>query len=148
MLPEIENLREIARRCQAGEPLDGDLCGWLGSSLDDFLNQRRHSLDKALGLRGPQGGVPWWLEDAIRKRNAALRELAERLCGGGSARAPVAEVHRQTRHYAGTSWNCDRHRDEMPKAYAGTPKACLWRAFKSGAAMPVCERQLRGILGH
>ena len=33
MLPEIENLREIARRCQAGEPLDDDQSRWLGASL-------------------------------------------------------------------------------------------------------------------
>ncbi len=148
MLPEIENLREIARCCQAGEPLDGDLSRWLGSSLDDFLSQRRSSLGEAFGLRGAQGGVPWWLEDAIRKRNAALRGLAERLCIDDSTTALARKVHRLTLRYAGTSWNRDRRCDAMPRAYAGTPKACLWRAFKSGAAMPVCERQLRSILAH
>jgi hypothetical protein len=148
MLPEIDNLREIARRCQAGEPLNSDLSRWLGSSLDDFLNQRSPSLGEAFGLRGAQGGVPWWLEDAIRKRNAALRELAECLRSDDSTTALTREVHRLTLHYAGTSWNRDRCCDEMPRAYAGTHKACLWRAFKSGAAMPVCERQLRSILAH
>ncbi len=148
MLTEIENLREIARCCQAGEPLDDDLSRWLGSRLEDFLSQRRPSLGEAFGLRGAQGGVPWWLEAAIRKRNAALRELAECLCSDGSATALARQVHRLTVRYAGTSWNRDRRRDDMPGAYAGTPKACLWRAFTSGAAMPVCERQLRSILAH
>jgi hypothetical protein len=148
MLPEIDNLREIARCCRAGEPLDDDLSRWLGSRLEDFLNQRHPSLAGAFGLRGAQGGVPWWLEDAIQERNAALRELAECLRIGDSTAAPAREVHRLTVRYAGTSWNRDRHSDEMPKAYAGTPKTCLWRAFKSGAAMPVCERQLRSILTH
>ena len=92
--------------------------------------------------------MPWWLEDAIRQRNAALQELAGCLCSDGSTTMPVREVHRLSEHYDRTSWNRDRRRDEMPQAYAGTPKACLWRAFKAGATMPVCERQLRSILGH
>jgi hypothetical protein len=36
----------------------------------------------------------------------------------------------------------------MPERYAGTQNEYLWRAFKSGAAMPISERQLRNILAH
>jgi hypothetical protein len=34
----------------------------------------------------------------------------------------------------------------MPVDYAGTAHEQLWLAFKSGAAMPLGERQLRTIL--
>jgi hypothetical protein len=35
----------------------------------------------------------------------------------------------------------------MPEHYAGTPKELLWRAFSSGATMPIGERQIRNIVG-
>ena len=79
MLREINNLREIARRCSAGETLDDQLSRWLASRLDDFLSHRCAHLDDAFGLKADQGGVPWWMEDAIRVRNAALCDLADRL---------------------------------------------------------------------
>jgi hypothetical protein len=34
----------------------------------------------------------------------------------------------------------------MPGRYRGTAKESLWRAFKSGAPMPLGERRLRSIL--
>ena len=77
MLVEINNLREVARRCIAGEPMDDELSRWFGTSLQDFLERRFDTIEDALGLRAPQGGVPWWMEIAIRTRDAALRELAD-----------------------------------------------------------------------
>jgi hypothetical protein len=145
MLPEIENLREIARRCQAGEPLDDDQSRWLGAWLEDFLTQHC-SLDEAFGLRSARGGVAWWQETAIRKRNAALRALAGQVCPEGSTSARARQVHTLAIRYAATCWRRDRDRDEMPPQYRGTAKAHLWRAFKAGAAMPIGERHLRSIL--
>ena len=78
MFATIENLREISRRCAAGQPLSEDLSRWLGTSLESFLDHRCRSVDDALGLRFPQGGVPWWREEAIRERDIALRGLAAR----------------------------------------------------------------------
>jgi len=51
------------------------------------------------------------------------------------------------KRYGGSAWRLDREHAAMPADYAGTPHAHLWRAFKSGAAMPLGERQLRTILG-
>lgn len=45
------------------------------------------------------------------------------------------------------AWPMDRMLDRMPERYAGTPKEQLWRAFRSGAKMPVSERRLRTLLG-
>ena len=145
MLPEIENLKEIARRCQAGEPLDEELSRWLGDSLESFL-QQHCSLGEAFGLCGPRGGVSWWQEIAIRKRNAALRAVAAQVCPEGSCSARARQVYTLAIRYAATGWRRDRDFDEMPNRYCGTPKAQLWRAFKAGAAMPIGERHLCSIL--
>lgn len=146
MLQEIEKLKEISRCCLAGEELDRHLSRWFARSLDDILSQRCSHLDEAFGLRGAPGGIPWWLEEAIRRRNAALGDLAACLPRTGSAAARARRINRLCDRYTATSWIRDRERDEMPRSYAGTPKACLWRAFKSGAAMAISDRQLRNIL--
>ena len=75
MATTIQQLHEIAKRCLSGMPLDDGLARWLGASLDRFLNHRARTIEDAMGLRFPRGGVPWWMEEAIRKRDAALREL-------------------------------------------------------------------------
>lgn len=146
MLMTIENLREITRRCSAGKPLDKELARWLGSSLASFLDHRCHSVDAALGLRFPQGGVPWWREEAIRARDAALRDLAALFCAEGSTAAKAKRVHTLMVRYAASAWRHDRDREAMPERYVGAPQEYLWRAFTSGAAVPIGERQLRNIL--
>ena len=146
MLTEIGNLREIARRCLAGEALDEDLSYWFGTSLQEFLERRAGTIDDAFGLRAPQGGVPWWMEDAIRLRDAALREPVERFHGTRSVSGQAQEVRRRALRYAASAWRFDRGRATMPPRYGGTQKEYLWRAFKAGAAMPLSERQLRNIL--
>ncbi len=148
MVMEIDNLREIARCCQDGKPLDTGLMNWLGRSLEDFLNQRRRTIEEAMGLHMPQGGVPWWVEEALRTRDAALREIAGRFCSKQSVSAQARDIHTLAKRYAASAWRFDQDRETMPQGYRGTVKAWLWRAFKSGARMPICERHLRTILAH
>jgi hypothetical protein len=142
----IDNLREVARRCSAGEPLPEGLSAWLGKSLDEFLTRRRRSIEDALGLVWSRGGVPWWLEDALRKRDAALRELAQRFYCGQAVSRQAAAIYRAALRYAGSRWRSDRTAEELPPEHCGTPYEWLWHAFKSGAAMPIGDRQLRHIL--
>jgi len=49
--------------------------------------------------------------------------------------------------YAGSTWRFDRDRQSLPAGYAGGVHEWLWRAFSSGAPMPIGERQLRHVLG-
>ena len=142
----VGNLREIAGRCQSGMPLDDALARWLATSLDRFLHRRCSSIEDAFGLRAPRGGVPWWLEEAIRCRDAALRELAARHFTELSVAARARRIHSIAARYGASAWRHDRDSDARPERYRGTPSEFLWRAFKSGAPMPVCERQLRNIL--
>lgn len=146
MLDQIGNMREISRRCTVGEPLTNDLADWLASAFDAFLSQRCRSLHDAFHLNFPKGGVPWWREEAMRKRDAALRELARRCHAGHSISAQSRQISRRCDRYAASAWRFDRNREDMPPSYLRTPKELIWRAFKSGAAMPLGERQLRNIL--
>ena len=148
MLLVIDDLREIARCCQEGEPMDERLTRWLGRALERFLTQDSRTIEEAMGLQAPQGGVPWHLEEALRRRDAALRELAAWFCDGQTVSAQAKQIHSWSVRYAAATWRFDREREDMPAHYGGTEKALLWRAFKSGARMPICERQLRSILAH
>jgi len=148
MFMAIDNLREIARRCQLGESLPADLSVWLGTSLNEFLSHRQRSIDDALGIRRARGGVPWWMEEAMRRRDAALRELAGRHFASLSLSAQARAVHTLSIRYAATAWLFDRRAKTMPTEHGGKPRELLWRAFKSGAPMPIGERQLRHIMGN
>jgi hypothetical protein len=144
----IGNLREIMGCCIDGKPLDGDLADWLGEAIDGYLTRQFRTLEEALGLIFPRGGIPWWREEAIRKRNAALLYLAETFLGELALGMQAHEIWSTAKRYAASAWRFDRDNDDMPAHYAGTPKECLWRAFKSRAPMPIGERQLRNILAH
>ena len=148
MFASIDNLREIMAHCFEGEPLDSDLADWLGEAIDGFLTRQFCTLDESLGLVFPRGGIPWWREEAIRKRNAALCYLAETFLGELALGMQAQEIWTTARRYAASTWRFDRDNDDMPAYYTGTPKECLWQAFKSNAPMPIGERQLRNILAH
>ncbi len=141
----LDCLREIALKGLSGEPLDEDLSQWLGNALEQFLSRHCQTIEDALGLKFPQGGIPWWREEANRKRDSALRELAQRFFGDRSPCAKAREIQVIADRYAASAWRHDRDRDELPQHYAGTPRGLLWEAFKSGAIMPIGDRQLRNI---
>ena len=91
MLTTIKILRAISERCHACKPLDPSLSHWLAERLDRYLAHECSSVDDALELRQPRGGVPWWLVEAMYKRDDALRNLADLSVQTGSlsSRRPV-----------------------------------------------------------
>ena len=147
MTTTIDRLRNVSSLCRQGTPLPPDLAGWLASGIDRFLGREARDLDGALGLIQAQGGIPWWREDAIRRRDAALRRLWQTVCPEAAVTARARRIADMLRRYAGSTWRLDRARLAMPAEYSGTPHELLWHAFKTGAAMPLGERQLRTILG-
>ncbi len=146
MLATIELLQNISARCLAGQPLDEGQRHWLGRVLAEYLAHRSPTIDDAMHLRGDRGGIPWWRERANRKRDAALRDLAARCLAGVSVTAQARQVRLLTVRYAASAWRFDRNRAAMPAQYADSVHEWLWRAFSSGAPMPIGERQLRHIL--
>ena len=143
----IGRLRVVSSLCSAGKPLNDALAHWLGSAVDAFLRGKSRTLEKALGLGYGRGGMPWRREEANRKRDAELRDLAEKFFAGEKPCVRSREIALISRNYAGSAWRNDRNRADMPSYYEGTPKAYLWRAFRSGANMPLGERQVRNIVG-
>jgi hypothetical protein len=146
MLSAIEQLGEIARRCKEGQPLTQELSAWLAKGLEEFLTRHAGSLEEALGMHAVRGGMPWWREAANRQRDEALRALAARHFGRLSMTASAERIACLASRYASSAWRFDRGRPGMPESYHGTPNEHLWLAFKSGAPMPIGERQLRTIL--
>jgi hypothetical protein len=86
------------------------------------------------------------MEASMRARDAALRELTDKHLRDLSLSARAEAVHRLSCRYGASGWRFDKERDVTPASYEGRPQEFLWRAFKSGAAMPLCTRQLRTIL--
>ena len=141
-----DRLEEIARCCLAGEPLDQRHSDWLAEGIESYLGKAAASLEEALGLRYGRGGVPWWREKAIRERDAALRELADEFFADLGVCGRSREIATLALRYGASTWRRDRNRNAMPESYAGTPHEYLWRAFRSGATMPLGERQVRNII--
>jgi hypothetical protein len=146
MLASIQQLREIARLCRNGEPLQANLAQWLGSSLDEFLTQRAPTIEDAMGIRSARGGVPWWMEEAIRERDRALRALADGYFADLTVSAQARRIYTLAVRYAASAWRFDQRLDRPPAAYAQAANEHLWHAFRAGAPMPIGERQLRNIL--
>ena len=142
----IETLHAIHSRCAGDLPLTADLRSWLASSLDRYLTHDCDNLNEAFGLVQGHGGVPWWRERAIRQRDEALRALSRETYGDISVYSSAKAIAEISERYQTTCWPRDRQLSEMPERYRGTPKAYLWRAFKSEAKMPVSERRLRTLL--
>lgn len=142
-----DRLEEIARCCQAGEPLDPRHSYWLAEGIESYLGKAAASLEEALGLRYGRGGVPWWREKAIRERDAALRDLADEFYADLGICARSRKIATLALRYGASAWRHDRNAGDMPESYAGTPREHLWRAFRSGATMPLSERQVRNIVG-
>ena len=140
----IERLRNLSERFLSSA--DAEL-RWLSASLDSFLNHRCRSLDEAFGLRFARGGMPWWREEATRKRDAALRALTQCHYADRRPAEQVRRIYSLAVRYAAGAWRRDALRKEMPGQYAGTANEWLWKAFSSGAPMPIGERRLRDILG-
>lgn len=146
MQASIDALDEICRICDGDGLLPEDLKSWMARALGRFLSQECDNLNEAFGLAQGRGGVPWWREKAIRERDAALRDLARDAFADLPVPARAREIARLARRYGGTAWPRDRLAGKMPRHHVGTPQAHLWRAFRSGAKMPVTERHLRTLL--
>lgn len=147
MTSSIDRLRDVSLLCRQGSALPPELAGWLAAGIEKFLGRQARDLDGAFGLIQAQGGIPWWREEAIRRRDCALRRLWQAVCPQASVTQRARRVAETLRRYGASAWRLDRERPLMPAAYAGTAQEFLWQAFQSGAAMPLGERQLRTILG-
>src|SRR6185503_2670171 len=108
MTTTIDRLRDVSSFCRRDTPLPPDLAGWLAAGIERFLGREARDLDGALGLIQAQGGIPWWREDAIRRRDAALRRLHTLTCPAAGVTARARRIAELLRRYAGATWRIDR----------------------------------------
>jgi hypothetical protein len=134
------------RRCGASTTTTGETMDWFDDWIMAFLERNHGANDAPMGLRTVRAGTARRRAQAIRERDAALRELAGRYYPRLRLSAQARTIHMLTIHYAGTRWRRDRALTAPPPHYADAPYELLWRAFAAGAALPVSEPRLRAIL--
>ena len=143
-LDSVARLRRLVVILEAGDADER----WLASRLRSYLSgaERGLALDAALELAPMPGVSSWWAAEAMAVRDGALRDLADRFYPGCKPASQAFQIARLSLRYAGSSWLHDRNHDVMPGRHEGTATACLWRAFTSGAVMPLGKRALQTIL--
>lgn len=146
MVRQMDLLGEIASRCLIRQGLTEDQMVLLAAVLRKVVSGQCRTIGEALGLQSARGGMPYWLEYAVRRRNFALARLAQIHFAGLSASDQARRIAALSTRYAATAWQFDQRREAMPEQYVGTAREWLWRAFASGARMPIAHRQLRTIL--
>ena len=147
MLANVEALYAVHRCCTSERPLPVELRDWLAESIGRYLEHDCDNLNEAFGVIQGHGGVPWWLERAIRVRDSALRALAHAHFSDLSVYGRAKMIASLSERYATTGWPRDQALNRLSEHHRGTPREHLWRAFRSGAKMPVSERRLRTLLG-
>ena len=143
-LASIAGLRRLAAALVDGD----DDARWLASRLRNYFADapRGLTVDMAFDLAPMPGTNAWWTDLAIETRDAALRTMAIRFWPDRGVASQAYQIERRASRYAASSWRFDRERSDMPECYVGTDMECLWRAFASGATMPLSKRQLQTIL--
>ena len=143
-LNSIARLRRLAAALEAGD----DDARWLAARLQQYLTdaERGLTVETALDLAPMPGQVAWWTEEATQVRDDALRQMAARFWPEHKPGAQAREIERLAVRYGATGWLRDRDRADMPARHVGTEAELLWRAYKSGAAMPIGNRQIQTIL--
>ena len=147
-LDSIAYLRRITAALEVGEPPDPDDGAWLAARLQRYLAaaERGLTVETALDLAPMPGQTSWWTEEATQVRDDALRQMAARFWFEHKPGAQAREIERLALRYGAAGWLRDRDRPDMPERHLGTETEWLWRAFKSGAVMPIKQRQLETIL--
>lgn len=146
MMHTIRALTEIRDCCGQRRSIPPELQPWLSDAIGKFLDKSCEDLDEAFGLKKERGGVPWWLEFGIAERDDALRQLAREHLSSYGISAQARMICEMAHRYETSAWPRDARKAAMPEHYAGTSRQYLWRAFRSGARMPVSARHLRNVL--
>jgi hypothetical protein len=110
------------------------------------------SLDAAFELTLAPGQSPWWTERQHEIRDQALRGLRARHYAALRTSPTAREIAALSRSYAADVWPDAQHDVQIiasqadPECKLDHANDFLWRAFKSGAPMPLGHRQLTTVL--
>ncbi len=143
-LTAVDRLRKLIPALDDGDADQQWLAGGLARYLSDA--ERGLSLELALDLSPAPGQAAWWTQEAAQARDAVLCEMAMRFWPDLLPGAQARHIERLALRYSAAGWLRDRDRADMPERLIGTEAEWLWRACKSGAAMPIKRRQIETIL--
>ena len=126
-------------------PLDDRARDKLAEALDAYLTGDSGSLDAALGIRPGPGESTLAATFQRHRRDAILREVAQRFMPGAPPAAQARQMAQRWHRYASSGWVRERHHDEVPQHRVGTPEASFWRIMKAHDQV-LSERSIRSIL--
>lgn len=135
----ITRLRAIAGRLIER---DDPEAAWFSAVLQEYEAGARHgmTLEQAFGLACAPGERPWWHAEACERRDALLRDLAERQFPALSARGAAEAIVTALTRYETTAWRRDRAYLSPPEGLRGD----LFRLLRLEA--PLSEGTIRRAL--
>lgn len=139
----VARLRRIKAAAAAGQPLDPDDAAWLAAGLENYLGAacRGATLDQTLEVTALPFAAPWWEQQGLIDRRAALRELS-RLLARGSASGTAKAIATAAADYAAGRWPALAARPGPPAEDIGRPEEIFWRLHASGCRWPLAWRQI------
>ena len=140
----VAALAGLAEAIERGDRLPAVDAAELAAAIRDALAGRQ-SLDAALGLRGGPGERSAATRLMLARRDALLREAADRHFPDQPAAQQAEALAEAWRRYEASAWPRERGATVCPPRHAGAVHALLWQAMKAGA-MPVTARRIREIL--
>ena len=138
-------LLRLVAHLRDGAPLPADDREHVTAGIDEWLAGNAATLDAALHVQ-PQPGqrrVPTVY--ARTRRDALVRDAAQRFAEGRTDAAKARWVAERWRRYASGAWPRERALSAPPAHRAGTVEALLFEAMRIADAT-LGERTIRGIL--
>jgi hypothetical protein len=136
----IERLRGISARILVGDDPDAE---WFAEALARYEAGAPHGeqLDDSFGLKGSG----WWLAEARRRRDDAIRGISrDFFAGEPSDRKRAIKIASAIRRYRASAWRQDKGELAPPSHYRGTLHERLFIVCKLGA---VGLRAIQQIIG-
>jgi hypothetical protein len=140
-------LVEIASAAASGRAVAVADGRWMADTLAAYVGADADgcTLDDVFGFGAIQGKRSWRQVRNVAMRDEAIRDLAREKFAGICPAAAAREISRLLSRYETTQWRVDRDQPAEFARQLTSPRAHLFRALKSGAAMPGFRR-LQDIL--
>jgi hypothetical protein len=140
----VARLRCLAARFAVEARADGL---WFAQQLAIYESGAPHGLsfDEVIGLTPSAGCRPWWQVERRARRDALIREVADKFFPGLPNRRCAAVMSERLDRYQATSWRSDRVWRSPPAARACRVDGLFFALLKLG--QPLSPRVIERALG-